>query len=78
MFDEYGCPLPLRLRDPDRLIRIEKTYFKSSAHDLVDKERFLGLMRTMQKALIKAHYDLMGSVDRARADATIAKLEAME
>jgi hypothetical protein len=78
MFDEYGYPLPLRLRDPDHLVRIEKTYFKSSANDLIDKKRFLGLMRTMQRDLIKAHYDLMGSVDRARANVTIAKLEEMK
>ena len=78
MFDEYGCPFPLRVRDPDRLVRIEKTYFKSSMHDLIDKERFLGLMRVMQRELIKAHYDLMGPVDQARANDTIAKLEEMK
>jgi len=78
MFDEYGHPLPLRVRDPDHLVQIQKTYFKSSANDLIDKKRFLGLMRTMQRDLIKAHYDLMGSVDRARANVTIAKLEEMK
>ena len=78
MVDEYGHPLPLRLRDPDRLMRIQKAYFKSHAADLVDKERFLGLMRDMSIALLEAHYNFMGPVDQARADATIAKLEEMK
>lgn len=78
MVDEYGHPLPLRLRDPDRLVQIQKTYFKSRADDLVDKERFLGLMRAMSVDLIEAHYDFMSPVDKARADATLAKLEAMK
>ncbi|MGB5167569.1 MAG: hypothetical protein WBP49_04090, partial [Acidimicrobiia bacterium] len=75
--DDYGHPLPLRLRDPNHLVQIQKTYFKSSANDLIDKERFLVVMREMSRDLIKAHYDLMSPVDKARADATIAKLEAM-
>ena len=78
MVDEYGHPLPLRLRDPDRLVRIQKAYFKSHAADLVDKERFLGLMRAMSIDLIEAHYNLMGPADKARSDATRAKLEAMK
>ncbi len=78
MFDEYGCPFPLRVRDPDRLVQIQKTYFKSHANELIDKERFLVVMREMSRELIKAHYDLMSPVDQARADATLAKLEAMK
>ena len=78
MSDEHGHPLPLRVRDPNHLVQIQKTYFKSHANELVDKERFLVVMREMSRDLIKAHYDLMSPVDKARADATLAKLEEMK